>query len=857
MNQSAMTCCEVRKTRRCFASAVVWLAVLLVAAPAGAATLTRGPYLQLLIPTSVTIVWNTDTPAACSLAIRPVAGSSSVIPGGTDTVCAIPVDGLTKGTDYAYTPLADGVTLGDESVFRTDDPGRSKFTFLVIGDSGSGGHNQLELRDTMLKSPVDFMIHTGDMIYEDGRAEDFNHEFFTPYHDLLRRLVFWPTLGNHDVHEPGFGVPWEDAFYTPANNASQSEKHYSFDFGNAHVAVLDSNGVTSPGGAQYTFLDNDLAASTAVWKFVVFHYPIYSSGFHGSFANLQADLIPLFDKYGVDIVLNGHDHDYERTQRLTANQPAAPGTGTVYIVTGGGGKDTKPVASSWFTAYSEEVLHFTRVTIDGTTLVEQMVRKDGTVGDTMTLVKGAPPPAPVCGDNLVNQPSEQCDGADHTACVGACLPDCSCAAVCGDGHANQPTEDCDGSDDAACPGLCLSNCRCGDQSRFTTLTPVADTFIDAIDNGAIYDHGIAQQLKVDQRSAFAYLKFVVPPLPGPVTAARLSFVSNNASPDGGTIYPVNDSTWIEGNSTGTDPTAASGPGLKWVNVDSDGNGVVDILDTSPYTPDFSNPVGGIGSVTIGGTCSADVTPLFKGGPGTYSFAVKNDSQNGTLYFSRETSQGPELRLELAASGTTSTTTPGTATTTSTTTDPYPPTSTTSTTVESTTSTSSTTTSGPPATRTTSTSLPAVTTTTLAGCDRDPSGCNDGDPCTTDTCGADHRCHHVALVGLEAVGCRVETLAATMQGVFPAAPAGARQQRRLAAQLRALHAAVLAAQASSGRGAAVNLARAHRLIVALDHHIRRLENQGVLARPVAERMLALTASAEQELPPLRAPRGPAR
>src|SRR5207302_7298320 len=68
------------------------VAALFAAAPAGAATLTRGPYLQLLTPNSVTIVWNTDTPAACSLAIRPVAGSSSVIQGGTDTVCAIPVD---------------------------------------------------------------------------------------------------------------------------------------------------------------------------------------------------------------------------------------------------------------------------------------------------------------------------------------------------------------------------------------------------------------------------------------------------------------------------------------------------------------------------------------------------------------------------------------------------------------------------------------------------------------------------------------------------------------------------------------------------------------------------------------------
>src|SRR5207244_13384219 len=97
MNQPTVTCCEVRTARRCFASAVVWLAALLVAAPAGAATLTRGPYLPLLTPNSVTIVWNTDTPAACSLAIRPVAGSSNVIQGGTGAVCAIPVDGLTNG----------------------------------------------------------------------------------------------------------------------------------------------------------------------------------------------------------------------------------------------------------------------------------------------------------------------------------------------------------------------------------------------------------------------------------------------------------------------------------------------------------------------------------------------------------------------------------------------------------------------------------------------------------------------------------------------------------------------------------------------------------------------------------------
>ena len=103
----------------------VSLVTLLAAPSAGATTLTRGPYLQLLTPRSVTIVWNTDTAAACSLALRPPAGSGTEIQGATDTVCAIPVDGLTAGTDYAYRPLADGVPLGDESVFRTDDPSRS------------------------------------------------------------------------------------------------------------------------------------------------------------------------------------------------------------------------------------------------------------------------------------------------------------------------------------------------------------------------------------------------------------------------------------------------------------------------------------------------------------------------------------------------------------------------------------------------------------------------------------------------------------------------------------------------------------------------------------------------------------
>src|SRR5213594_1499059 len=97
--------------------------LLLAALPAAAATLKRGPYLQLLTPTSVTVVWQTTTPAACGLSIAPAGGSPSLVVGATDTFCAVPVTGLAPGQHYGYVPLADGTPLAPESAFRTDDPG--------------------------------------------------------------------------------------------------------------------------------------------------------------------------------------------------------------------------------------------------------------------------------------------------------------------------------------------------------------------------------------------------------------------------------------------------------------------------------------------------------------------------------------------------------------------------------------------------------------------------------------------------------------------------------------------------------------------------------------------------------------
>ena len=107
-----MRTCEGRGPRaRATRRALLIILALAVPAPAMAASLTRGPYLQLLTRQSVTVVWNTDVPAACALAVRPLDGLATLRTGSVGTVCAIAIDGLLPGTAYAYTPFADGVAV--------------------------------------------------------------------------------------------------------------------------------------------------------------------------------------------------------------------------------------------------------------------------------------------------------------------------------------------------------------------------------------------------------------------------------------------------------------------------------------------------------------------------------------------------------------------------------------------------------------------------------------------------------------------------------------------------------------------------------------------------------------------------
>ena len=194
--------------------------------------------------------------------------------------------------------------------------------FAVIGDFGTGERAQYELAQQMEKYhgifPFDFVVLLGDNIYGGHRPSDFEHKFEQPYKTLLDAGVkFYASLGNHDNPD--------ERFYKPFNMGG--ERYYEFKKGGVAFFALDSN-YMSP--QQLQWLEQNLKNAGSGWKICFFHHPLYSDGkSHGPDLDLRAHLEPLFQKYGVDTVLSGHDHVYERFK---------PQNGIYYFVEGNSGE---------------------------------------------------------------------------------------------------------------------------------------------------------------------------------------------------------------------------------------------------------------------------------------------------------------------------------------------------------------------------------------------------------------------------------------------------------------------------------------------------------------------------------------
>jgi len=241
--------------------------------------------------------------------------------------------------------------------------------FAVIGDTGTGDKHQLavarQLAATRARFPFDFVVMVGDNIYGGNSAKDYEKKFATPYKPLLDDGVkFYAALGNHD--DPS------ERFYKPFN--MNGERYYSFKPADGvRFFAMDSNYIDD---AQLKWVDEQLGASGSDWKICFFHHPPYSSGeTHGSNETLRTQLEPIFVKHGVNVVLTGHEHFYERIK---------PQKGIAYFITGSSAKlregnitQTQLTAKGFDTGYT-----FMLVEIVGDDMSYQVLTDDGKTVDS-------------------------------------------------------------------------------------------------------------------------------------------------------------------------------------------------------------------------------------------------------------------------------------------------------------------------------------------------------------------------------------------------------------------------------------------------------------------------------------------
>jgi acid phosphatase type 7 len=311
-----------------------------------AQTVIRGPYLQQSTPSSIIVHWRTDS--ACSSKVwfgfSITAMNDSLADTTKVTEHIIKISGLQHSSKYFYT-IGDssGKFLSpDSSLFFYSHPpegSRDHYRFWVVGDAGRGNNDQRIVRDAFLYvnngKKIDGWLWLGDNAYLNGLDSEYQANVFTNnlYENVMKHLVAWAAPGNHDYGQnvSNTNPDWLTIFDFPSNGeaggvASGTEKYFSWNYGNIHFIQLDSYGSDrTDSGAVANWLMTDLAQNTATWTIAYWHHPPYTKGNHDSdnqfgydpeLPQIRSGIVPILENFGIDLVLNGHSHAYERSRLM-------------------------------------------------------------------------------------------------------------------------------------------------------------------------------------------------------------------------------------------------------------------------------------------------------------------------------------------------------------------------------------------------------------------------------------------------------------------------------------------------------------------------------------------------------------
>ncbi|MGN6440167.1 MAG: metallophosphoesterase [Agriterribacter sp.] len=424
-----------------------------------AQTLVRGPYLQAGTSTSMNVRWRTFTSEASRMryGLSPGSLTMTVEELTPKTEHDLKISGLTPATQYWYSIETGSTVLqgnADNFFYTLPTPGSTGlYRIAAFGDCGNNSTNQVNVRDALLyylgSNNLNAWILLGDNAYANGTDQQYSSGFFNLYQDrLLKQIPLYPAPGNHDYGSPTGAlpanrnnVPYHRIFSLPVNGeaggtASGNKAFYSFDIGNVHFLSLDSYGRETAEntrlydtlGPQVTWVKQDLENNTnKEWIVAYWHHPPYTMGSHNSdteaeLVNIRTNFIKILERYGVDLIVCGHSHVYERTRlmkghygleatfnaadhNLSASNGMYDGTpgscpyvkktatgnqGTVYVVSGSAGQRGGEV-----TGFPHEAMFYSNKIVGGSLLLEvegnrmdvKWVCADSTIRDSFTMMK--------------------------------------------------------------------------------------------------------------------------------------------------------------------------------------------------------------------------------------------------------------------------------------------------------------------------------------------------------------------------------------------------------------------------------------------------------------------------------------